>query len=137
MEQNREIDLQDEVDRLTAELDDLRQRVDNAQHLAGMGDYDWHIPTDTNRWSDQLYRIYGYEPQAFNASYERFLSLIHPEDRDRIQALHQEAYATGAPYQMIERIVRPDGEVRYLSSNGEVIMDDAGTPVRMRAPAWT
>ena len=120
--------------RLDAEerLADLVTRVDNAQHLAGMGDYDWHIPSDTNRWSDQLYRIYGYEPQSFNASYERFLSNIHPEDRERIQGIHQQAYATGEPYQMIERIQRPDGEVRYLSSNGEVIMDSSGTPVRMR-----
>jgi PAS domain S-box-containing protein len=120
--------------RLDAEeqLADLVTRVNNAQHLAGMGDYDWHIPTDTNRWSDQLYRIYGYEPQSFNASYERFLGNIHPEDRERIQAIHQQAYATGEPYQMIERIVRPDGEVRYLSSNGEVIMGPEGAPVRMR-----
>jgi PAS domain S-box-containing protein len=120
--------------RLDAEerLADLVMRVDSAQHLAGMGDYDWHIPTDTNRWSDQLYRIYGYEPQSFNASYEKFLSNIHPEDRERIQAIHQQAYATGEPYQMIERIVRPDGEVRYLSSNGEVIMGADGAPVRMR-----
>jgi PAS domain S-box-containing protein len=120
--------------RLDAEerLADLVLRVDSAQHLAGMGDYDWHIPTDTNRWSDQLYRIYGYEPQSFNASYEKFLGNIHPDDRERIQAIHQRAYATGEPYQMIERIVRPDGEVRYLSSNGEVIMGADGTPVRMR-----
>jgi PAS domain S-box-containing protein len=122
------------VARLDAEerLADLVQRVDSAQHLAGMGDYDWHIASDTNRWSDQLYRIYGYEPQSFNASYERFLGNIHPDDRERIQAIHQRAYATGEPYQMIERIVRPDGEVRYLSSNGEVIMDREGAPVRMR-----
>lgn len=120
--------------RLDAEerLADLTQRVDSAQHLAGMGDYDWHIPTDTNQWSDQLYRIYGYEPQSFNASYERFLGNIHPDDRERIQQIHQQAYATGEPYQMIERIVRPDGEVRYLSSNGEVIMGPDGNPVRMR-----
>ena len=45
-----------------------------------MGDYDWHIASDTNTWSDQLYRIYGYEPQSFNASYERFLANIHPDD---------------------------------------------------------
>ena len=120
--------------RLDAEdrLADLANRVDSAQHLAGMGDYDWHIPTDTNRWSDQLYRIYGYEPQSFNASYEKFLSNIHPDDRERIQGIHQQAYATGEPYQMIERIVRPDGEIRYLSSNGEVIMDSQGVPERMR-----
>jgi PAS domain S-box-containing protein len=113
-------------------LDDLVNRVDSAQHLAGMGDYDWHIPTDTNRWSDQLFRIYGYEPQSFHPSYEVFLGNIHPEDQERIRRIHERAYATGEPYQMIERIVRPDGEVRYLSSNGEVIRDGSGTPVRMR-----
>jgi PAS domain S-box-containing protein len=120
--------------RLTAEgaLDDLQQRVDSAQQLADMGDYDWHIATDSNRWSDQLYRIYGHEPQSFNASYERFLSLIHPDDRERITRIHQHAYATGEPYQMIERIVRPDGSVRYLSSNGQVLMGEDGTPERMR-----
>lgn len=120
--------------RLDAEerLADLTLRVNSAQHLAGMGDYDWHIPTDTNQWSDQLFRIYGYEPQSFNATYARFLSNIHPDDQERIQQIHQHAYATGEPYQMIERIVRPDGEIRYLSSNGEVIMGPDGNPVRMR-----
>lgn len=120
--------------RLVAESDlsDLIQRVDSAQHLASMGDYDWHIASDTNQWSDELYRIYGYEPQSFNPSYERFLANIHPDDQERIKALHQDAYATGEPYRMIERIVRPDGDLRYLSSNGEVIMDASGTPVRMR-----
>lgn len=118
--------------RAEADLADLTQRVDNAQHLANMGDYDWHIPSDTNRWSDQLYRIYGHEPQSFNASYDRFISHIHPDDRERIMAVHQRAYASGEPYQMIERIQRPDGETRFLSSNGQVIKDDTGTPVRMR-----
>jgi PAS domain S-box-containing protein len=113
-------------------LHDLQARVDNAQHLASMGDYDWHIASDTNQWSDQLYRIYGHEPQSFNASYERFLSFIHPDDREMITQVHQQAYATGEPYQMIERIIRPDGEMRYLASNGQVLMDESGTPLRFR-----
>jgi PAS domain S-box-containing protein len=113
-------------------LADLTARMDNAQSLANMGDYDWHIPSDTNTWSDQLFRIYGHEPQSFHPTYEKFLSLIHTEDRDWISALHQKAYATGEPYTMIERIVRPTGEVRFLSSNGEVIMDENSQPVRMR-----
>ena len=126
---------QSEVERrleAEAQLNDLRLRVDNAQQLANMGDYDWHMPTDTNRWSDQLYRIYGYEPQSFNPSYERFLSFLHPDDREHIQAIHQQALATGEPYEMTERIIRPDGELRYLSSNGQVLFDESGTPVRMR-----
>ena len=65
-------------------------------------------------------------------NYEQFLSMVHPDDRERIRAIHQQAYATGEPYEMIERIVRPDGEVRYLSSNGQVVTDETGTPVRMR-----
>ncbi len=109
----------------------LQSRVDNAQALALMGDYDWHIATDTNTWSDQLFRIYGLEPQSFNPTYEKFLSFIHPDDRDRIQGIHQAAYASGEPYQMIERIVRPDGEVRHLSSNGQVVVDETGSPIRM------
>ena len=115
-----------------SDLADLVARVDNAQRLANMGDYDWNIATDTNTWSDQLYRIYGHEPQSFNASYERFLSLLHPDDRERIMGVHQTALGSGETYQMIERVVRPSGEMRYLSSNGQVVMDETGTPVRMR-----
>lgn len=108
------------------------QRLVEAQELAHMGSYDWNITTDTNLWSDELYRIYGHEPQSFNASYDRFLSLLEPECRDDVIAVHQQAYATGEPYRMRERIIRPDGEVRTLESTGEVILDDHGRPVRMR-----
>lgn len=114
------------------ELADLSARVDTAQQLANMGDYDWHVISDTNRWSDQLFRIYGYEPRAFDPTYETFLGHVHPDDRDRIAALHQRAYATGESYEMVERIIRADGEMRFLASNGQVVQDEDGTPVRMR-----
>jgi len=113
-------------------LRDLQARIDNAQQLAHMGDYDWEIAPDINTWSDQLFRIYGHEPGTFSPTYQQFLSMVHPDDRDRIEAIHQQAYATGEPYEMVERIVRPDGEVRYLSSNGQVVKDATGSPVRMR-----
>jgi PAS domain S-box-containing protein len=113
-------------------LRDLQARVDNAQQLANMGDYDWEIATDTNTWSDQLFRIYGHEPGDFSPTYEGFLSKVHPDDRERIEAIHQHAYATGEPYEMVERIVRPDGEVRFLASNGQVVTDENGNPLRMR-----
>ena len=122
------------MDLVTAlgELADLRSRVDNAQRLADMGDYDWHIESDTNTWSEQLFRIYGYEPGDIEPSYDVFLQHVHPEDREKVRAVHQHAYATGEPYEMVERIVRPDGETRYLASNGQVVTDENGTPVRFR-----
>ena len=117
---------------LDQELRDSRQRLVEAQELAHMGSYDWNIPTDTNLWSDELFRIYGHEPQSFNATYDRFLSMLDPDCRDEIIAVHQQAYATGEPYRMRERIIRPDGETRTLESTGEVIMDSQGRPLRMR-----
>ncbi|HWH31915.1 MAG TPA: PAS domain S-box protein [Egibacteraceae bacterium] len=117
--------------RLDQEIAANEQRLAEAQQLARLGSYDWHIPTDTNTWSDELYRIYGYEPGAFNASYERFLSLIHPDDRERIVAIHTKAMEDHQPYRMEERIVRPDGDVRILDSTGKVVLDEHGRPVRM------
>lgn len=125
-------DLEQRLAEVVGELSDLRTRVDNAQRLADMGDYDWHIESDTNTWSDQLFRIYGYEPGAIEPSYEVFMQHVHPEDRDIVRGVHQHAYATGEPYEMVERIVRPDGELRYLASNGQVVTDEHGTPLRFR-----
>lgn len=107
------------------------ERLAEAQELARLGSYDWNIVTDTNDWSDELYRIYGHEPGSFNASYERFLSMVHPDDRDMIIATHSAALEGGDVYRMTERIIRPDGEVRYLDSSGKVIRDETGRPVRM------
>jgi PAS domain S-box-containing protein len=107
-----------------------RLRLDTNERIAELGSYDWDVGSDTNTWSDQLYRIYGYEPGAFNASYDKFISMIHPDDRERIKAIHAEAFETGEPFEMEERIVRPDGEERLLWSNGVVITDDDGQPVR-------
>src|SRR5688572_15174792 len=90
-----------------AALRESERRLAEAQRVGHMGSYDWHIPSDTNTWSDELYRIYGTEPQSFNASYERFIGFIHPDDREKIQAVHAAAFTDHLPYHMEERIVRP------------------------------
>lgn len=110
--------------------DSIRQRLADNERIGQLGSYDWHVPTDTNRWSDQLYRIYGEEPQSFNATYERFIEFIHPDDRERVRAIHQRAFETGEPYEMEERIVLADGTERLLWSNGEVVMGPDGSPER-------
>ena len=122
--------------RLAEALAASQRRLDETQALAHMGSYDWEIATDTNTWSDELYRIYGTEPQSFNASYETFLSFLHPDDREPVQAAHRTAFETGLPYQTEERIIRPDGNVRILATTGEVVFDDGGTPVRVRGVCW-
>jgi PAS domain S-box-containing protein len=109
----------------------IRERLDDNERIGSLGSYDWDIRRDRNDWSDELYRIYGFEPGALEPTYERFIALLHPDDRDRIRDVHRRALEERAPYEMEERIIRPDGEVRTLWSFGEVICDDDGEPVRM------
>ena len=111
-------------------------RLVEAQRISQVGSYDFEIATNTNLWSDQLFRIYGREPQSFNATYERFLELIHPDDREHVMAVHQRSLATLEPFEMEERIIWPDGDVRTLASWGEVVADADGTPTRMMGICW-
>jgi diguanylate cyclase (GGDEF)-like protein/PAS domain S-box-containing protein len=112
------------------------RRMVEAQRISHVGSYDFDIASNTNIWSDQLYRIYGREPQSFMATYERFIGLLHPDDREHVMAVHQHSLATLEPYEMEERIVWPDGQVRTLASWGEVVPDDEGRPARMVGICW-
>lgn len=108
------------------------RRLEEAQRLARLGSYDWDILADTNVWSDELYRIYGTKPGSFTASYDEFLARVHPDDRQKVMDVHRRAFETHEPYQTEERIVRPDGSVRILSTTGEVVLGADDQPVRMR-----
>jgi diguanylate cyclase (GGDEF)-like protein/PAS domain S-box-containing protein len=115
---------------------DNERRLVEAQRISHVGSYDFELATNTNRWSDQLYRIYGREPQSFEATYEMFLSLLHPDDRERVLAVHEHALATLEPYEMEERVIWPDGQLRVLASWGEVVPDADGKPARMVGICW-
>ena len=109
-----------------------RERVfSEAQRLAHLGHWVWNMRTNELHWSDELYRIYGLDPRAFPATFEAFLERIHPDDRARIAATVQASARTHEPFSFQERIVRPDGEIRMLSSQGWVEVDAAGEAVRM------
>src|SRR4051794_24308893 len=126
-----------------AQAQDLIERLQQrerhfvaAQRISHVGSYDFDIATNTNTWSDELYRIYGHEPGAFHATYEKFLDLVHPDDRETVVNIHQQALATMSAYQMEERVVWPDGQVRTLASWGEVVPDADGKPGRMVGICW-
>ena len=110
-------------------------RLVEAQRISHVGSYDFELATNTNIWSDQLYRIYGREPQSFEATYEVFLSMLHPDDREHVMAVHQHSMATLEPFEMEERVVWPDGQVRTLASWGEVVAVD-GVAARMVGICW-
>lgn len=108
-----------------------RALLARAQAIGNQGSWEWTVADNRVVWSDQLYRIYGLAPGEFGGTVEAFLARLLPEDRERIQGRIEQAIRTGEPFRFEERIVRPDGSVRVLDSQGEVQYDAAGSPVRL------
>ena len=106
-----------------------------AQALAHLGSWSWDIASGEVKWSDELYRIFGYEPQSREMTFDSFVSAVLPDDHDRVLASIDDALAGTATYDMECRIVRPDGEVRTIHCCGEVVRDGSGQPLRMSGTA--
>jgi diguanylate cyclase (GGDEF)-like protein/PAS domain S-box-containing protein len=118
--------------RVESELKVIRDRLSEAQRLARLGSWEWDIVANRVYWSDEMFRIYGLEPGAFEPSYERYLSLQHPDDRDGVEERIRSAVERRRPFDSVSRALRPDGSEFLLRSQGEVDTDDAGHPIRMR-----
>ena len=116
---------------LLERLQASRESLSEAQRIAHLGSWEWNIAEGTLSWSDEIYRIFGVEPQEFGATYEAFLGYVHPDDRDSVQTAVDEALEGKAPYRIEHRIVRPDGEERIVLERAEVTFDEARKPVRM------
>jgi PAS domain S-box-containing protein len=110
----------------------MRERqLSDSQDLAGLGSWVWEVEPDRVTWTDNLYKIYGLEPQAFPATFAAYLDRVHPDDRPRVREIIEGAYRQGKEFDFEERIVRPDGTVRVLRSQGRAMRDELGRTVRL------
>ncbi|MBI5385310.1 MAG: PAS domain S-box protein [Verrucomicrobia bacterium] len=80
------------------------------------------------RWSDEVYRIFGYAPGEVEATNALFFEHVHPDDRPRVQQSLAEAIVEKRPYQFEHRIVRPDGTERVVLERAEIAFDPQGRP---------
>ncbi len=105
-------------------------RLRDAQAIAHIGSWEWNIPTSEVYWSDEVYRIFGHLPQEFKLYLDTFLQKVYPDDLD---GLEQAVYAAfdGEPYLIVHRIVRSDGEIRWVQQHGQVTFDQDRMPVRL------
>jgi len=113
------------------ELRRSEARLSEAQRIAHVGNWDWDITTDTLLWSDEIYRIFGLQPQEFGATYAAFMDSVHPNDREFVDRSVTETLHDGTPYSIDHRIVLPDGSVRFVHEEAEVTRDGGDRPVRM------
>jgi PAS domain S-box-containing protein len=90
----------------------------------GVGIWSWDLKTDVVSWDEALCRIFGV-PRA-PESYDEFLALIHPDDRTMVSAHVQRSVETGVYPDLEHRIVRPDGETRWLLGKATIVRDGLG-----------
>ena len=118
----------------TALLNQTNQLME-AQQLAHIGSWEWDVLANKIDWSDELFRIYGLTPQEFEADYENYLKYIHPEDKEFVNGIVQNAFRDQQPFYFTHKIIRDDGIERIISSTGKVFTDANGNTIRMAGTA--
>jgi PAS domain S-box-containing protein len=107
------------------------RNLEEAQRLAHVGYWERDPETDRITWSDENYRIFGLPPQARILTLAQLPDLIHPDDQQSMVHAVAEALRGGRRYDVEYRVVRPNGEVRLVHSQGDVLRDESGRPRRM------
>ena len=105
--------------------------LNEAQSVARLGSWEWDIAANRVTWSDELFRIYGLEPQSLDVDFEAYMERVHPDDREFVRRTVERSYAERLPFVFDHRIELPDGTLRWTQSRGRVITDRSGAPVRM------
>ena len=110
-------------------------RLADAQRIAHVGSTEWDIVTSTLTWSDEFYRILGYQPQEVEPGYPQLLDRVHPNDRKMVEENIAHSLSTGEPFAFDYRIIRPDGALRMAHGEGNIVHDEDGQPVRLMGTA--
>jgi PAS domain S-box-containing protein len=107
------------------------QLMVDTQGVAHLGTWEWDIALPTATWSAELYRIYGLTPETYTPTYEGYLLMVHPDDRQRVIDATNAVFHQHVPYSHDERIFRPDGTMRFLHTWAQPILDEHGTLRRL------
>ena len=117
---------------------ELKQReleLIEAQHIAQIGNWEWDVATNKSSWSPVLFSMYGMHPDLVDPSYDVYLSIVHPEDRDRIVSEITKALQEGQGCSYRHRIVGPNRSVRTHHVHVKVTRSSDGQPVKLYGTA--
>ena len=127
-----------ERDRATSALQRSEERLRLALDSARMGIWYWSVETNALVWDDNLRALYGLGPATWSASYEEFMSRVHPDDRQFVSQAVQRALKEGGALDYEFRILLPDGRVRWIADQGKVGRDARrAAAATSPASAWT
>ncbi len=101
-----------------------------AQEIAHIGHWELDLISQKLSWSEEIFRIFDMDPLKFSASYETFLDLIHPDDRDMVDQAYRDSVANDTPYDVVHRLRMKDGRIKYVNERGKTERDDSNRPLR-------
>ncbi|HEY7462494.1 MAG TPA: ATP-binding protein [Gemmatimonadota bacterium] len=113
------------------ELHHDRERLQLAVEAAQMGTWSYDVLTDRVEWSENMEAVHGLEPGSFPGTYEAYLALVHPDDRDRVAGAVEKALNEASAYEAEFRIRRPDGSEAWILGKGRVLLDERGFAARL------
>ncbi len=103
----------------------------SAQSIAKIGHWEWDIVADKLFWSDEIYNIFGYKPQEFDATYDAFIATIHPDDKLMVTLEVNKSIDNKDTYNIYHRIILHDGSEKIVHEVGHAIYDKDELPVKM------
>ena len=104
--------------------------LEEAEQLARVGTFEWHIPTNERIWTPGLWRIFGLEPRADGPTGEEFLSWIHPDDREEQQRVQRALMENPQSWQSTYRLVKPGGGITHVRTRGVLAWSDGQAVMR-------
>jgi PAS domain S-box-containing protein len=125
----------DDQRRAEAAVAEVAARLADAQRLTQVGSWSFDVADGIHRWSDQLYRLLGYEPAEFPPDKDRFFERLHPEDASRMQAAVMSQVSRPQAWQEEFRIVLPGDVERWLVARIEPVLGQDGQVVGIRGTA--
>jgi diguanylate cyclase (GGDEF)-like protein/PAS domain S-box-containing protein len=125
--------LQNVSERKQAELAllDLNKRMEVATDASAIGVWELDVPSQHLVWNDWMFSIYGLSPRTFKGVYPEWKVRVHPEDAAKADAAVRQAIDSGDDFNGEFRILRPNGEVRYILSSASVVLDEQGGAQRL------
>ena len=109
----------------------MQRLLETAERMTGVGSYELDLRTAELIWSDELYRLNGFEPGQVEPSLELAMRRMHPDDRTAIQSRTTKMFESPRPMTAEYRIHLDDRTVRHVVADGVVERDENGEPVRL------
>jgi PAS domain S-box-containing protein len=123
--------VEEERQTLSNALQQSNARLEEAQRVAHIGHYELNPVENRVTWSEELYRVYGLPPGTGPIDMAVVFEMVHPEDREHVAREAEETIRSGTHFKVEHRIVRPDGEVRFVQALGTVKRDASGRAYEM------